>query len=173
MVRGEEVALARVYDRLAPLAYGLALRITGEPDVAEDVVQDVFLGLWRRAERYDPGRGDARAWLLRVVRSRAVEAARGRRARAGGHGAGTGSEPAIPPAPADVASVAERGRAVRGALEDLPPEQRRAIEVAYLEGLSLDEIAECEQAPVGTVKTRIRNGLIRLREGLAGAPRRA
>ncbi len=166
---GEESALGALYDRMAAAAYGLASRITGDTAAAEDVVQESLLRVWRRAEQYDPGRGAARAWLLRLVRNAAIDhvRARGSRGRAE-QGAGIDVEESVAPERPDEALLRlERGRRVRAALEDLPHEQRRAIETAYFEGLSHSEIAAREGAPLGTIKTRIRDGVMRLRAGFA------
>jgi RNA polymerase sigma-70 factor (ECF subfamily) len=172
---GDEPALAALYDALSSLAYGLALRILGNADTAEDVVQDAFLRIWHRADRYEPERGAARPWVLRVVRNVAIDRLRTADARSR---AETRSQTdvalvPVPEQPEETAARGERSRTLRQALAELPAEQRRAIEIAYFEGLSHSEIAERERMPLGTVKTRIRDGVLKLREKFVRIPAHA
>ena len=169
VARGDETALAQLYDRLSPLAYGLALRIAGSADLAEDAVQEAFLRVWRRAERFDPGRGGPRPWFLRLVRNLVIDhlRARGSRDRTETRSADP-VERGDPERPDEAAARSERAAHVREALAELRQEQRRAIEIAYFEGLSHSEIAARENTPLGTVKTRIRDGVLKLRAHLAG-----
>jgi RNA polymerase sigma factor (sigma-70 family) len=167
---GEISGLEVLYDRYHAMAYALALRITTETGLAEDVVQDSFLGVWRNAGRYAEARGTVRSWLLAIVRHRAIDALRRQRASVA---LGEESEEALPPnltLPDIWPEVAGRldGERVREAIRTLPPAQRDAIELAYFDGLTQREIATRTGAPLGTVKSRMRLGLVSLREQLIG-----
>jgi len=132
-------------------------------------VQEAFLRVWRRAEHFDPERGGPRAWFLRLVRNLVIDQlrARGARDRTATRSATEMADPPSPERPDDAAARSERAASVREALAELPQEQRRAIEIAYFEGLSHSEIAARENTPLGTVKTRIRDGVLKLRAHLA------
>jgi RNA polymerase sigma-70 factor (ECF subfamily) len=165
---GEIGGLENLYDRYHAMAYALALRITTETGLAEDVVQDSFLGLWRNAGRYAEAKGSVRGWLLAIVRHRAIDAVRRQRA---GVALGEETDETLPAAltlPDVWPEVAGRldAEQVRGALTVLPPAQREVIELAYFDGLTQREIAERTRAPLGTVKSRMRLGLVALREQL-------
>lgn len=170
MARGDQSGLAELYDRHARLVYSLALRILRDQGDAEDVVQEVFSQMWRQASRFDIARGNLASWMVTLARTRAIDALRRRKSRP--HLA---ADPE-PPEPADNAPGADvqimwqgRVQEVRRALESLPLLQRMAIELAFFDGLTHSEIAEQLEVPLGTVKTRVRQGLLRLRDCLAEA----
>jgi RNA polymerase sigma-70 factor (ECF subfamily) len=168
VARGDERALATLYDSYSRILFGLILRILNDREEAEDVLQEVFLQVWRRAADYDERRGRPFTWLVTLARSRAIDRLRalGSRQRAVTESAREVSEE-VSDAARD-AFKSEQGEIVRRALAELPEEQRRALVLAYFEGLSQSEIAVRLGAPLGTVKTRMRSGLMKLRE-LLGA----
>jgi RNA polymerase sigma-70 factor (ECF subfamily) len=166
MATGDREAFARFYDRYAPLVFPLILKIVRERAEAADVLQEVFWEAWRGAAGYDPGRGSPEAWMVTRARSRAIDRVRARRRR--GEMFVAAVDEALAAAPDDPAGDAavraeERG-VLRSALDRLPEAQRDVIELAYYGGLTQTEIAERLKQPLGTVKTRIRLGLERLRE---------
>lgn len=170
---GQLDALEELYDRYRTMAYSIALRITADPSAAEDVVQDAFLGAWRNASRYLEGRGSVKTWLLAIVHHRAVDSLRRRRPTT------ELPEPESPPPTAltvpDIwPEVAERldAETVRAALATLSDVQREAIELAYFGGLTQQEIAARTGTPLGTVKSRMRLGLLALRGALLAEPGR-
>lgn len=165
---GEIGGLETLYDRYHAIAYALALRITTETGLAEDVVQDSFLGLWRNAGRYAEDKGSVKGWLLAIVRHRAIDSMRRRR---NGVTIGDETEEPLPAAltlPDIWPEVAGRldAQMIRIALAKLPDAQRDAIELAYFDGLTQREIAIRTGAPLGTVKSRMRLGLVSLRRDL-------
>lgn len=185
---GSEDALAALYDRHAASIFGLAARLTDDRQVAEEVVQETFLALWNRAELFDPASGSLAAWLHAIARNRAVDRLRaaGRRPRLvalepmdADEGRGSPIErlpeglviggAAPDPTPEEAAERAELGARVRGALEAMPEEERTPIVLAYRDGLTQSEIAEQLGWPLGTVKTRTRRALLRLRGALGPA----
>jgi RNA polymerase sigma-70 factor (ECF subfamily) len=163
--RGDEQALAAIYDRYRLILFGLILRILHDRQEAEDVLQEAFLQVWRRAADFDESRGRVFTWLVTIARSRALDRLRvlGSRARLAdevvAHSVGDYAGDA-----ADDALKSEQGTIVRQALVELPEEQRRALFLAYFEGLTQTEISARLGEPLGTVKTRMRSGLMKLRE---------
>lgn len=166
---GQLDALQELYDRYKTMAYSIALRITADASLAEDVVQEAFLGIWKNAGRYVEGRGSVKTWMLSIVHHRAVDAVRRRRP--------TTELPEredVPPAALqlpdiwhDVAAGLDRDE-IAAAMATLSDVQREAIEMAYWGGLTQQEIAERTGAPLGTVKSRVRLGLLALRRALVG-----
>jgi RNA polymerase sigma factor (sigma-70 family) len=165
---GELDALQDLYDRYRTMAYSIALRITSDAALAEDAVQEAFLGAWRNAARYVEGRGSVKTWLLSIVHHRAVDAVRRRRPTMELPDAET--PPAnltLPDIWQEVAGNLDRAT-IASALATLSDVQREAIELAYFGGLTQVEIAERTGAPLGTVKSRIRLGLLAMRAALVG-----
>jgi RNA polymerase sigma-70 factor (ECF subfamily) len=165
----DESALAELYDRHGRAAFSLAYRVLGDPETAEEVVQEAFLALWRRAETYQPERGTVRSWLLTVVRNRAIDVVRIRDGRSR-----TGGAAPRPVSTDDLVLVAEddpeaeairsvEAEVVRKALAALPPEQREVVDLAYFGGLTYPEVAARTGVALGTVKSRMRLALERLR----------
>jgi RNA polymerase sigma-70 factor (ECF subfamily) len=160
---GDQGAMASLYDRYSSIVYSVALRVLQDTGAAEDVLQDIFMQLWRNPGAFDASRGNMAAWLAVIARHRAIDALRRRRPENDIGNVIVSVEP-------DLASEADRSRAmvkVRGALQAMPGPQRSAIEMAYFEGLTHVEIAEKAGEPLGTIKTRIRSGLLSLRKVLA------
>jgi RNA polymerase sigma-70 factor (ECF subfamily) len=157
---GDQTAMAELYDRFSSIVYAVALRVLGDTGAAEDVLQDVFLQLWRNPGAFDAARGSLAGWLAVIARNRAIDALRKRRPE-------TDIEDVIISVAPDLASEAERQRAaekIRGVLGAMPTAQRSAIEMAYFEGMSHSEIAAKTGEPLGTIKTRIRAALMTLRK---------
>ncbi len=161
---GDERAFAATYDRYSAILFGLLLRILHDRQEAEDVLQEVFLQIWQRAASFDAQRGRAFTWLVTLTRSRAIDRLRanGSRERAAQAAVVEAVEPVVDAE--EDAERAERGATIRTALAAIPEEQRRALLLAYFEGLSQTEIAARLGQPLGTVKTRMRSGMTRLRE---------
>ncbi len=162
-------AFEQLYDRHSRIVYGLVLRILQQASTAEEVVQDIFLQLWRNAAQYDGSRGPFLPWLLTLARNRALDHLRRKSERQ--RRREDQSEqlpPVVVSAPDFEAKLDDERRAarVRELMSALRPQQKRAIELAYFEGLSHSEIAARLQEPLGTVKSWIRNGLLKLKEGL-------
>jgi RNA polymerase sigma-70 factor, ECF subfamily len=166
---GDHRALAELYDAASSVVYGLALRILSDRDLAEDVVVEVFAQVWRDAGKFDPARGSATSWIISMTRSRAIDLLRSRkRERAADPIDSAAGIKSSLPDPEELSCLSERRQFVRCALGTLTVEQREAIDLAYFSGLSHSEIAYKLGQPVGTIKTRIRTAMIRLREELLG-----
>lgn len=163
--RGDQAAFARLYDATSSRVVGLAVRVVRDPAQAEEVAQEAFLEIWRTSGRFDPAKGSPLGWLLTIVHRKAVD--RVRSAEASTRRDTTYNQQNQP---VDHDSTAEAGLAsleaqrVRGALASLTPVQREALELAYFGGYTHTEVAAMLDLPVGTAKTRIRDGLIRLRD---------
>jgi RNA polymerase sigma-70 factor (ECF subfamily) len=171
VAKGDHQAFSQLYDHSSTLLFTLAVRILGNHEEAAELLQDVYLEVWRKVSRYDVGRGTPIAWLITLTKSRAIDRLRARTAR--GHQA-TGSLEAGAatqltdegPSPFQTKADQDLRTAVVTAVSGLPQAQQQAIELAYYEGLSHTEIASRLNQPLGTVKTRIKLGMSKLREGL-------
>jgi len=171
MAGGDVDALDGLYERYRTMAYSIALRITAEQTLAEDVVQEAFLGAWRNAARYVAGRGSVKTWLLSIVHHRAIDAIRRRRPTTEfpePDAPGRVPEPLTMPDVWGAVSEELDRAAIAGALVAISSVQREAIELAYFSGLTQVEIAERLGLPLGTVKSRMRLGLLALRRALTG-----
>jgi len=164
---GDRIAFGEFYDRHHQTLFAVALRILANPASAEDVLQDVFIQVWERASQYDRGLGRPLGWAVVMTRNKAIDRlrARQRRSRLSERAAQESVEPDVfTSSPGDE----DRGEHLRNALTILPSDQRSAIELAFFEGLSQTEIAERMHEPLGTIKARIRRGMLRLRDKLKG-----
>ena len=161
---GDQQAMSELYDRYSKVVYAVALRVLQDAAGAEDVLQDVFLQLWRNPDAFDASRGSLAAWLAVIARHRSIDRLRKRRPE-------TDIEDCVIASGPDLRDETERAlliEKVRGALEVMSPEQRQAMELAFFQGLTHTEIAEKTGEPLGTIKTRIRSGLQQLRAKFAG-----
>jgi len=156
----DEQAMGEVYERYSPIVYSVALRVLGDTAAAEDILQEVFMQLWSRPDVFDASRGSLPGWLAVIARNRAIDLLRKRRPESDTTELVVSIEP-------DLASRADWSRAlekIRGALASMPSPQRAALEMAFFDGLTHTEIAAKTGQPLGTVKTRIRAGLVALRK---------
>jgi RNA polymerase sigma-70 factor (ECF subfamily) len=170
---GDERAIGQLYDRYGGVLYAVAYRITGQRADAEEAVLEAYAQAWREAARFEAGRGSVAGWLTMIARSRALDLVRARSRRDRITASAAADRPNTSPGmsefrpdPAKALDHDERRRQVQEALATLSPPQRQAIELAYFEGLSQSEIAERLAEPLGTVKTRVRLGMQKLRECL-------
>jgi RNA polymerase sigma-70 factor (ECF subfamily) len=174
VANGDQKAFSQLYDRLSSPLYSLALRMLGDASEAQDALQDVFLQIWRRAGAYDPGQSSVFSWAVLVTRSRVIDRlrARGRRLRVlvdpGDRGnEALASDASAGESTADHVNRNDEAARVRSILNQLPPDQREAIELAFFSDLTHYEIAQRLNQPLGTIKARIRRGLLRLKERIA------
>ena len=166
VARGDESAFARLYDELAPLIYGIVLNVVRDPSMSDEVTQEIFVELWRIAPRFDTERGSVRSWAATIAHRRAVDRVRSeesRRRREERDHELSVVDDVTDPVAAVVDDQFDRAR-VRRALDELTPTQREAITLAYFGGKTYREVAALLDIPEGTAKTRIRDGLIRLRD---------
>lgn len=166
--RGDSQAFEALYDELSPAVYGLARRVVRDPARAEDVTQEVFLDVWRKATRFDVERGKAKTWVMTIAHRRAVDAVRRSEAQKRQDHQGAPEEISHDE-PADALIAAEEHGAVRDCLETLTELQLESVRLAYFNGYTYGEVATLLDKPLPTIKTRMRDGLIRLRDCLEGA----
>jgi RNA polymerase sigma-70 factor, ECF subfamily len=168
--RGDEAAFAQLYDAFAPSVFGLAKRVVRDPARAEEITQDVFVSVWRFATRFDPARGSARTWMMTLTHRRAVDVVRSEEAAARRE-----TENAMYDTPFDTVAEQATGRVegeqVRHCLDTLTDLQREAVTLAYYAGYTYPEVSSLLQVNLSTIKTRMRDGLIRLRDCLGGGGR--
>lgn len=170
---GDRAAFAEFYDRHSTLIFSVACKILRDNSEAEDVVQEVFLQIWEKAPKFDPHLGRAASWAAILTRNRAIDRVRASQRRAQlTEEAGTEHVEGIPAEVTanDAIHGREKASLVRLAMVELPVEQRQAIELAYFSGLTQDQIARQLQQPLGTIKARVRRGLLKLRDRLEGLP---
>jgi len=157
---GDEQAMASLFDRYSKVVYSVALRVLRDPSSAEDVLQEVFMQIWRNPDSFTAARGSLGGWLAIVSRNRSIDALRRKRPT-------TSVDDIALASPYNLADEAERNflmEQARGVIKDLPTEQRKTLEMAFFDGLTHSEIAEITGDPLGTVKTRIRSALLTLRK---------
>lgn len=165
--RGDEAAFAQFYDLTSPKAYGLALRVVRNPAHAQEVTQEAYLDVWRQSARYDESRGSVLAWLLTIVHRKAVDRVRSVESSTQREATYERQSQTVEhDETAETVHASLEGRRVRGAVAELTPIQREAVELAYFGGYTHTEVATMLDVPLGTAKTRIRDGLIRLRDAL-------
>jgi RNA polymerase sigma-70 factor (ECF subfamily) len=171
VAKGDQTAFAALYDRVGAQVYGLVRRVLRDPSQSEEITQEVLLEVWRTASRFDHGRGSANGWIMTMAHRRAVDrvrseqASRNRDERVATRDAGAAAYDVV----AEDVEIRLEQQQVRQALDHLTDLQREAVELAYYQGYTYREVAELLDAPVGTVKTRLRDGLIRLRDTIGVA----
>ena len=170
IIQARAEALSELYDRYSRLVFSLALNAVGDPATAEEITQDVFLRVWQRARQYRADRGQVSTWLTGITRHRAIDYLRRRGSRPEQHSVAWAelapSDEPVLSGPAEAASLSFEKARVRNAVAQLPPEQRQVLALAYFQGLTQSQIAQVLDLPLGTVKTRIRLGMKKLRDTL-------
>jgi RNA polymerase sigma-70 factor (ECF subfamily) len=167
---GDQAAFATMYDQLAATVFGVARRVLRDPSQAEEVSQEVFTEIWRQAARFDPSRGSVRTWALTIAHRRSVDRVRSEQAHRDRQTRTVAVDATADPSPEDTAVDAEDRTRARAAMAELSDAQRQALELAFYDGLTHVQIAERLGIALGTVKTRIRDGLIRLRATMGVGP---
>jgi RNA polymerase sigma-70 factor (ECF subfamily) len=172
VAKGDTQAFAELYDATSTILFTMAMRMLGDREDAADLLQDVYAEVWRKGARYDPARGTPTAWLVTLTRSRGIDRLRSRAVKGGRTSVSLDETPSAAetagddPGPLDAAADLELRAAVTKAMAELPDAQQQALELAYYEGLSHSEIAERLKQPLGTIKTRIKLGMEKLKASL-------
>jgi RNA polymerase sigma-70 factor, ECF subfamily len=170
VARGDQAAFADLYDRMAPLVHGIVRRVVRDPAQSEEVTQEVLVEVWRTAARFDPSRGAARSWVATMAHRRAVDRVRSEQAsRDRSERVGARQRERAFDEVSEQVELRFEHQQVREALSALTDLQRQAVELAYFQGYTYREVAELLDTPLGTIKTRMRDGLIRLRDALGVA----
>ncbi len=168
ITQGQSAALGLLYDRYGRLVFSLAFQVTNDAGVAEEITQEVFLQIWNKAGTYQAAQGKVTTWITSVARHRAIDSLRRRGARPEGHQVdfedNEAPELVDPKGVEDQVEFSQRSQAVRRAMAQLPKEQQKALALAYFKGLTHQEIAEQTGEPLGTVKTRIRLAMLKLKQ---------
>lgn len=168
IVERQSTALGVLYDRYGRLVFSLAFQVTSDAAVAEEITQEVFLQVWNKADTYQSAQGKVTTWITSVARHRAIDALRRKGARPEGHQVdfedSEGPDLVDPTGVEEQVEFSQRSLAVRRAIAHLPPEQQKALALAYFKGMTHQEIAELTGEPLGTVKTRIRLAMLKLRQ---------
>jgi len=166
VARGDEDAFSKLYDELSSLVYGIALRVVRDPSISEEVSQEVFVEVWRSAARFDPAKGNIRSWVSTIAHQRAVDRVRSVEASRRRDNRDADERELVDSSPEVQVEGRIEGQRVRTSLARLSQPQRQAIELAYYDGLTYREVAKVLDIPEGTIKTRIRDGMTRLRSEL-------
>lgn len=168
IAKGDRESFSELYDRFADILFATAMTVTHQREIAEEVVQDVFVQIWQKASLYNPGRGKPLTWAITLTRNRAIDRLRGQHRQArlleDAQREGPPNDPASQPDSSHLAAIAESADLARQALVKLPPDQRKAIEMVFLQGLTMAQVADQTGELLPTIKGRVRRGLLRLRE---------